>query len=362
MKGTPMEPWIHPIWTDDPWSQFTRLLESKAYDGVFILMDENTRRYCLPYFLAHAVGLAHHPLVIPAGEQHKNLDTARFIWENLSRHQANRRSLMICLGGGVVSDMGGFCASAFHRGMDVLHVPTTLLAMADAALGGKNGVDLDSIKNQVGTTWMPVGVLMDPGFLKTLPEDELHAGFAEIAKHALLDSGEFWQKLCLLGSSPWSESAHLPVIIAEAAAFKMRIVTQDPSEKGLRKVLNLGHTAGHALEAHFLKRGEGISHGRAIAAGIQIENNLAVLMGILEEKTCREVNDQLTSWYPKLRIPEADLDQILAIMRTDKKNSQGCISFSLLRSIGSALTDCQTEDMDLIKEAILGYAVDPWHR
>lgn len=353
-----MEPWIHPIWIDDPWSLFTRHLESKTYDGIFVLMDENTHRHCLPLFLDHAVGLAHHTLVMPAGEQHKNLDTARFIWENLSRYQANRRSLMICLGGGVVSDMGGFCASTYHRGMDVLHVPTTLLAMADAALGGKNGVDLHSVKNQIGTTWMPEGVLIDPGFLRTLPEEELHAGFAEIAKHALLDSGELWQKLCLMGAAPWSESPLLPLIISEAAAFKMRVVTQDPSEKGLRKVLNLGHTIGHAIEAHFLKRGENISHGQAVAAGIQIENILAMHMGLLEEKICREVNAQLATWYPKLLIPEEDMSEIMAIMRADKKNRQGCISFSLLRSPGSALTDCQTEDTDLIKKAIRRYVVE----
>jgi 3-dehydroquinate synthase len=358
MKGTSMEHWIHPLWTDDPWSQFARHLESKAYDGVFILMDENTRRYCLPLFLAHAAGLVHHPLVIPAGEQHKNLDTARYIWENLSRYQANRRSLMICLGGGVVSDIGGFCASTFHRGMDVLNVPTTLLAMADAALGGKNGVDLDSIKNQVGTTWMPAGVLIDPGFLGTLPLTELHAGFAEIVKHALIDGEDFWQRLCSPGTSPWTESARLPVIIAEAAAFKMRIVTQDPSEKGLRKVLNLGHTIGHALETHFLQRGESVSHGWAVAAGIQIENILSVLLGLLNEQTCREINAQLALWYPKLLLSEVDLSEILATMRADKKNRNGRISFSLLRSQGNVDTDCQTDNMDLIKKAILVYVED----
>jgi 3-dehydroquinate synthase len=263
---------------------------------------------------------------------------------------------MICLGGGVVSDIGGFCASAFHRGLDVLPVPTTLLAMADAALGGKNGVDLDSVKNQVGTTWMPAGVLIDPGFLNTLPLAELHAGFAEIVKHALIDGDELWQKLCILGSTPWLDAGQLPAIIAEAAAFKMRIVTLDPSERGLRKVLNLGHTIGHALETHFLKRGESISHGQAVAAGIQIENILAMLIGLLEKKICREVNAQLASWYPKLLISEADMPEILTTMRADKKNSQGRMSFSLMRSIGDVTPDCQTADLGLIKKAVLGYA------
>lgn len=350
-----MNTWIHPVWIESPWNNLEEWMSSQSYDGIFVLVDENSSKYCLSYFATMFSEKKIHTICIRPGEEHKNLETCAYIWSILSKFHANRHSLLITLGGGVITDIGGFCAATYHRGMDVLHIPTTLLSMADAALGGKTGVDLGALKNQIGSTHMPVAVLIDPYFLNTLALQELHAGFAEICKHALLADAEFWNKLITMGTQPWKDASQWSILLERAIPVKMELVTKDPNEKSIRKSLNYGHTVGHALESFFLKNNTPIPHGWAVAAGMQIENRLAVELGIMNPEVLNQVNQKLSEWFPKLSFEGHHGDEILSFMFSDKKNRHGSIAFSLISNIGKMTKVAQVQDESRILSAIHSY-------
>ncbi len=350
-----MKTWIHPVWIESPWERLQNWISSQSYDGIYVLVDDNSSEYCLGYFTNMFSEKKFYTIQIRPGEEHKNLETCAYIWSALSKLHANRNSLLIALGGGVITDIGGFCAATYHRGMDVLHIPTTLLSMADAALGGKTGIDLGALKNQVGSTHMPVAVLIDPYFLNTLAPQELHSGFAEICKHALLADPEFWNQIISMGPQPWKNAMHWPMLLEGAIPVKMELVTKDPSEKSIRKSLNYGHTVGHALESLFLKNNTPISHGWAVAAGMQIENQLAVELGIMKPEVLNQMNQKLSEWYPKLSFEGHQADEILSFMFSDKKNRHGSIAFSLIADIGQMTTLVQVQDESIILLAIKAY-------
>ncbi|MBP6812124.1 MAG: 3-dehydroquinate synthase, partial [Saprospiraceae bacterium] len=255
-------------------------LENQPYSQVFVLCDENTRRHCLPYFLKET-GLSEKITLteIPSGESKKTLATCEKIWQTMLTAKLDRKSLVVNLGGGVIGDMGGFCAATWKRGVDFIQVPTTLLSMTDAAIGGKTGIDFQGIKNTIGVFQQPVAVFVDPVFLQTLPERELRSGYAEVIKHALIGDSELARQL----SDPDSFGIKLSEssdqnwldILQKSIAVKVRVVQEDPLEKGLRMLLNFGHSIGHALESWFLKTEEPLTHGEAVYIGMVCESFFA---------------------------------------------------------------------------------------
>ena len=247
-----------------------QLLAAKDYSNVFVVVDENTRRYCLP--LLRPVVSDLKLIEIPSGEQNKGLDTCQSIWKQLMEQNADRNALVINLGGGVIGDMGGFCASTFKRGMDFIQMPSTLLSQVDASIGGKLGIDFMQVKNSIGLFKDPQAVLVDIRFLHTLPDHEVRSGFAEIVKHSLIADREQWNKikeLQELKDIDWEEYIYPSLLI------KQQVVEQDPYEKGIRKALNFGHTIGHAIEGLALETARPLLHGEAIAIGMICESWLS---------------------------------------------------------------------------------------
>lgn len=327
-------------------------LNSSAYSTLFIIVDENTYEHCLPDFMA-AIDGDHHfeVLEIESGEINKNLQTCMHLWQCLSELGADRKSLVINLGGGVVTDLGGFVASTFKRGVHFINVPTTLLSMVDASVGGKTGVDLGPLKNQIGVINQPEMVIIIPSFLKTLSTQQLHSGFAEMLKHGLIKDNTYWDALKQV-----SNYDSLDQLIYDSVVIKNDVVLEDPTEQHLRKILNYGHTLGHAIESYFLisKEHETLLHGEAIAIGMILEAFLSKeLVGLSSD----ELNDITTTFlnsYNKVEFTDEDIAHILTLLKFDKKNSHGNINFVLLREIGQPVIDVKIPD-HLYREAFTYY-------
>ena len=311
-----------------------------SYNQLAILVDENTKRDCLPIFLK-ATNIDAILIEVPSGEEHKNLEKCQLIWNTLSSHNFDRNSLLINLGGGVVGDMGGFAASTYKRGVDFIQIPTSLLAMVDASIGGKLGVDFAYLKNQIGVFNNPKAVLINPVFLNSLPKNQLLSGFAEVVKHALIADKCYWKEI---KTTPL-EKMNWESIILQSIVIKNNIVTQDPLDKDERKKLNFGHTFGHAIESFngddftfghaiesfYLKLGNPILHGEAISLGMILESNLS--------KINKEEKNEITSFISNtFSIPKKPpLRALLEWMKSDKKNRKEKINFTLLNGIGSSI-------------------------
>lgn len=312
------------------------------------MVDENTQKYCLPKFLQTLESDVPLEIIeIEAGEEHKSLETCTGVWNALTELGADRKSLLINLGGGVITDLGGFVASNFKRGIDFIHVPTTLLAMVDAAIGGKTGVDLGPIKNQIGLFSFPKLLLIDPGFLETLPQNELKSGLAEMLKHGLVYRKSYWEKMKDLSKLSLDD---LPQLIEESVAIKSEIVEKDPTENGIRKILNFGHTLGHALESYFLSNESKTTllHGEAVAVGMILETYLSSEICGFPKECLAEIKNTILQSFPKIDLEEADLEPILNLLKHDKKNSYGNVNFVLLKAIGEPLIDCTVKREQLI--------------
>ncbi|NJB69761.1 3-dehydroquinate synthase [Saonia flava] len=334
------------------YSMLNEHLENANYSKVFILVDENTHEYCLPKFMSNiSVACEFEIIEIEAGEIHKNIETCSQVWEVLSELDADRKSLMINLGGGVITDLGGFVASTFKRGIDFINVPTTLLSMVDASVGGKTGVDLGPLKNQVGVINQPIMVLVVSNFLETLEERQLQSGFAEMLKHGLLKSMEYWEQLKNVTSY-----TDLDALIYESVVMKNEVVLQDPTEQSLRKILNYGHTLGHAIESYFLESDEHelLLHGEAIAIGMILEAFLSYKLTNLSEKELVDIKKEFSSRYKKVDFSSEDIKSILELLKFDKKNSHGNINFVLLTAIGETAIDVQVPH-ELFKESFEYY-------
>ena len=301
-------------------------LEVSSYSKIAILIDENTKRDCL-----YKLPKIENSLIIeiPSGEENKNISTCNFIWEKLTENQFDRNSLLINLGGGVIGDIGGFCASTYKRGIDFIQIPTTLLAMVDASFGGKLGVDFKDLKNQIGVFNNPKSVLIDPVFLKTLPEKELKSGFAEVVKHALIADQHLWSTIT---STPFT-NLDWQEIITISVDIKNNIVLSDPLENGERKKLNFGHTYGHAIESYYLEKGTPILHGEAIFMGMILEIDLSSI----SEEEKQEIKNFILSNFSLPFTPKKS--NILSNLVNDKKNKEGKINFSLLNKIGDGSID-----------------------
>lgn len=325
-------------------------LRERNYSGIAILVDENTGQHCLPVFLKKT-GLEDFQLIeIEAGEQHKNIETCQLIWRRMMECGLDRRSLLLNLGGGVIGDMGGFCAATFKRGMDFVQVPTTLLSQVDASVGGKLGIDFMQVKNSIGVFQDPAAVFIDADFLKTLPYRELRSGFAEMIKHTLIADARQWQKMSELDDLTRLEWA--PYIL-HSLRIKQGIVTMDPFERGIRKALNFGHTIGHAIEGHALETDHPLLHGEAIAVGMIAESYLSHLKLGLPMRDVEAIVAYLNGLYGVVQIDQSNYPAFFTLMQQDKKNENGQILFSLIHPIGNTVVNVACDHADI--EAALDY-------
>ena len=314
-----------------------------SHTKTFLLLDENTEKYCLQT-LKDIDFQSFIKIVIPAGEQHKTIDTVQYIWSQLVENHADRKSLLINLGGGMVTDIGGFAASCYQRGIDFINIPTTLLAMIDAAVGGKTGIDFQGLKNQIGVFSQPLAVVILFDFLRTLPKRELLSGLAEIIKYGFIVDKSFL------------EAKIDPEYIKKAIEVKDEITRNDTTEQGRRKILNFGHTVGHALETYLIENHKEIRHGEGVALGI-------IPALYLSEKYCN-LNHEITLYYKDLYAKNFnifDLSNILVsdlmeIMRHDKKNEGGDIRFVLIEDYGKPVYDVVVKQNDI--EDSIFYLVD----
>lgn len=317
------------------YTSLTNLIEEKQYSKLFILTDSNTINYCLPILLGNLATLCPFEILeIEPDEENKNIETCTGLWESLSSLGADRKSLLLALGGGVVTDIGGFVAATYKRGIDCVCVPTTLLAMVDASLGGKTGVDLGILKNQVGVFQMPELVVIDCQYLETLNKEQMLSGLAEMFKHGLIADVNYWRTLCNLKELT---TLDLEKLIMRSIEIKAEIATIDPKENGIRKALNFGHTLGHAIESYFLSQTQRptILHGFAVATAMILEAYLSYKKGFISKAYYNEIKAQLLHYYPKIDFSAFEIKSIMELLIHDKKNSNGKILFSLIEANGS---------------------------
>lgn len=313
------------------------------FPKVFVLVDENTARFCLPVLMGKVGDIdVTNTISIPCGEEYKTLKTVSFIWEKLTEMGASRDSLLLNLGGGVITDMGGFAASTFKRGMHFINIPTTLLGQVDAALGGKTGVDFQEFKNHIGTFSNPEAVIVDPVFLETLDDLQWKSGFAEVLKYGFIMDKSL---LDLIGDRSYREiKDDLEGIIVKSAQDKIKIVEEDGLETGLRKILNFGHTAGHALETWFLKNGNPVTHGEAVAAGMICEAWISSHFTGFSQDDLQELINIIDKSFERLSFPASVFDELLQLTRQDKKVRGNLSRYSLLKTCGESVFDIPVSD------------------
>lgn len=330
------------VFSERGYSALNEFVREYAPSKIAVITDCNTKKYCLNRLLSFLDADAPiEKLNIPQGEAHKNIHTCETLWNELSEMRMDRKGLIINLGGGVVTDLGGFVASTFQRGVAYINIPTTLLAMVDASIGGKTGVDLGNIKNRIGVISFPKMVVIDSQFLETLPERQIHSGIAEMLKHGLIASKVYWDELVKNETNTFPVSDQL---IRKSICIKKEIVEQDPDEQGLRKILNFGHTLGHAIESHFLPN---ILHGEAIAAGMVLAAYLSHKILNFPEKEVKVITGEVKKYFPKIVFNKEDISEIIRLLQFDKKNENGNVRFVLLKEIARPEIDCLVSD-DLI--------------
>ena len=318
-------------------------------DRLFVLVDVNTQRHCLP--LISDIDCMHgaQVIVIGATDENKTLETLAQVWTAMQQGGATRHSLMVNLGGGMVTDLGGFAAATFKRGLNYINIPTTLLAMVDASVGGKTGINFGGLKNEVGVFSNASSVILDTTFLKTLDQENLLSGYAEMLKHGLISDEQHWADL-LDNLENLENLKKLATLVADSVAVKQRIVHEDPTEKGLRKALNLGHTVGHAFESLALQR-RPILHGYAVAYGLICELYLSAIKTGFPVDRMRQTVSAIRRNYGQLTITCDDYPTLLRLMTHDKKNVAGEINFTLLGDVGDIRIN-QTATKEEIMEAL----------
>ena len=329
------------IFTPAPSEALAQAIEEIAPDNLFILCDTHTRTLSLPT-IAAAIPPSAHLIDIEAGDTHKTLDSLAHVWDELSRHRASRKSLLVNLGGGMVTDLGGFAAACFKRGIRFINLPTTLLGAVDAAVGGKTGINFNGLKNEIGAFRPADTVIISTRFFHSLPHEELLSGYAEMLKHALIDSPDSYR--ALLGFDPSSPDwERLLDLLQQSVQVKQRIVTQDPLETGIRKALNLGHTVGHAFESLSHRRGTPVPHGYAVAWGLVCELLLSHHHLAFPSDTITQLADYIYRHYGAFPISCKDYETLYELMTHDKKNEAGYINFTLLQAIGKPVIDQHTD-------------------
>lgn len=343
------------IFNDNQYDSVNQYIDTAKPSKLVVLTDSNTSLFCLDYFLSKlktTVSILN--TTIPAGEKHKNIESCNLVWNFLSENEVDRKSLVINLGGGVVTDLGGFVDSTFMRGIDYINIPTSLLAMVDASVGGKTGIDLGFLKNQIGLVVKPKMVVIDTLYLQTLPKVEFNSGVAEILKHGLIFSKDYWS---LISNAKISNDKTIEKIIYDSVDIKKSIVERDPLEKNIRKTLNFGHTLGHALETYSHSNENEITpllHGEAIAIGLILAGFISTeALGFSKEKL-HEIISQYDRYFNKIELNSQDIKEVIQLLKFDKKNFNGTVNFVLLNDIGSPVID-QRVSNDLIIKAFEYY-------
>ncbi|MFH0865878.1 MAG: 3-dehydroquinate synthase [Bacteroidota bacterium] len=320
-------------------------LKKNNYPEIVVLADENTFKYCYPVISAY-IG-KHLSIRIKSSENNKNIASCVNAWKVLSEKNIGRNAVVINLGGGIICDMGGFIASTYKRGIDFIHIPTSLLAMCDACIGGKLAVNFNGLKNYIGLFKNPAAIAVYPDFLKTLPEKQIFSGFAEIIKHAIIADKRFFNEI----SELYDFAGDLEKIIIRSIRIKSRIVDLDVSEKGIRKSLNFGHSIGHALESFHIIANQGvtISHGEAVAAGIIAESFISYRKKLLDEKELNQIISLIQKFYKKIIIDDLHLKNISDIVTKDKKNELSAKLFSLIAGIGQFRINEKVSDEEIME-------------
>lgn len=323
------------------YDSLNELLRKKAYSKLFILVDENTFEHCYPKFISKIESESPIEIIeIDAGEEFKTIDTCIGVWDAITELGGDRRSLLITLGGGVITDLGGFVASCFKRGIDFVNIPTTLLAMVDASVGGKTGVDLGVLKNQIGLFANPKLVIIDSNFLASLKKRDFTSGLAEVIKYGLTFDMSLLEKIKDLDFESLDE------IIYKSIQIKNNVVLKDPKENQLRKVLNFGHTLGHAIESYYLESPvkDSLTHGEAIAIGMICESYLSHKTLGLSLETAEKIKADILSVFQKIHLDPSDFEEITSLLVHDKKNRAGRINFVLLKNLEHFEIDCNVEE------------------
>ncbi len=326
--------------TADINTELNNFLKSKNYSQIAVLCDENTFQHCYPL-----IQLPDHIVIkIKAGEEFKNLETCSEVWRSLTEYHFDRNGLLINLGGGVIGDLGGFCARTYKRGINFINIPTTLLAQVDASIGGKLGIDFNGLKNHIGLFSIPEAVIVDQIFLNSLSEEELKSGFAEVIKHHIIADKEAWGYLITTSfeSIDWME------IVSHSIEIKRRIVESDPTEKGIRKLLNFGHTIGHAIETTLLNTEGKLLHGEAVAVGMICESYIALKKGMIGDGDLSQIIKYIDLIYPRRSIKTKYKKEILINALHDKKNHGNKILAVLPDATESAKWDCEISNDEIL--------------
>ena len=337
----------------DQYLFIAKKINSDKFSSIFVLVDENTEKFCLELFIKKSGIKSFNKIIISSGEENKNIDTCISIWGQLNSFKADRKSLLINLGGGVLTDIGGFAASTYLRGIEFINIPTTLLGMVDAAHGGKTGIDFKQLKNQIGVFNEPLEVLLDDEYLKTLSKEEFINGYAEVVKHSLLTDKPDLTFNSLIKLDLFKDSDY---IINSYSSVKNEIVESDKYESSIRKILNLGHTIGHAVESysHISDKVVDLKHGQAIVIGIITELYISHKKFNFPLKDVVTVKEHLKNYFSLIQLEEDDIMNIYDLMVYDKKNEGSKINFVLLKEIGKPVID-QIVNKDLFIESFLFY-------
>ncbi|MEA4949557.1 MAG: 3-dehydroquinate synthase [Petrimonas sp.] len=328
-----------------------KILSEIKYDKLFVLTDEHTAKLCLPMLVTIAAIKDAGRVVIPANDTNKTLENLSHIWKRLTGNGATRHSLLINLGGGMITDIGGFAAATFKRGIKYINIPTTLLGAVDAAVGGKTGINFEGFKNEIGAFYPAEYVFISSHFFSTLDREDILSGFSEMLKHALINTEAEWEKLLAFDAGN-IDYGWLTEAISRSVSIKEQIVEKDPFEHNIRKALNLGHTIGHAFESFALETGKPVLHGYAVAWGLISELYLSHRICGFPKDKLQETVRFIHRNYGALAISCDDYEHLYEIMKHDKKNaSASFINFTLLSDIGNIQIN-QTADKELIFQSL----------
>ena len=326
-------------------SSLPQFLSQNEYSHIAVLVDENTQKHCLGKILSFLPG-KFTKIVIKSGEANKHLATCEKVWNAMTKANMDRHALLINLGGGVIGDLGGFCASTYKRGIDFIQIPTTVLSQVDASVGGKLGIDFHGFKNHIGVFQLPKTVLIDPDFTNTLDWREKRSGYAEIIKHCLIRDEDQWYNIC---KQDW-ENVDIAALVNHSVEIKKAVVEEDPKEAGLRKILNFGHTLGHAVETFLLEKGKRrILHGEAVAVGMITEAFLSYQRSLINLAELESIEAYLFATYGKVQIAESEIPAIIDLTLQDKKNKGNEVRFSLLTGIGDCGYDIPVSKAEMKK-------------
>lgn len=333
------------VYFEEDLASLESFISERNYSQILILVDINTNENCLPVFQAAVPNLTNYDIIeVDPGEENKNIDFCIGVWKTMLDFGADRKALMINLGGGVVTDMGGFAASTYKRGIDFIHIPTTLLSQVDASVGGKTGIDLDNVKNIIGTFTQPQAVFISNRFLGSLDSRQMASGFAEVIKHGLIQDKSLYERCKTVELAQIDSS-----IIHRSVEIKNNVILQDPTEQGLRKILNFGHTIGHAIEGYSLFNDERpLLHGEAIGIGMICEAWLSHKYCGLSEAELKDIAQLFLSIYPNYRYTKDQYSSFLELMKNDKKNENNKIGFALLNSIGDCTYNIYVSEEDIL--------------